>query len=719
MFLQAEVVICFFARAGRGQAVAEFLPRKGKRLPFFAHFGKSEVFLTKIGGEIPFRDGGLCVRANEELIFHFSRERETHFCGRCISPVEAYILPKADLEGFVADLQKEYNVFGPVAKGKDFVFDAVSAASELRLDYDTTILPPKKYFHRPVETLFGFEGPVDISGEGEKLERKQLLFGVHPCDLNALLSLDKVFLETYPDPYYKSHRENTLIIALNCTTPCKNGFCATFNTGPVADTGFDLALTDLGEKFLVEVGSDAGKKLAAGLQAASAEDIIACNRVLRASQQKITRRIDAENLAELLYQNVEHPKWNELKEECLACGSCTVVCPTCFCFGVKDYVDLSLKSGQRVRTWDSCMFYEFSRVALDHVFRPDRAARIKQRLYHKLVYFNQQFASPGCVGCGRCVTTCVKSIDPVEIVASIQANPNPEKEVRLFTPVLKKVAPEKSPWEPQKAVIKAIKQQTRDTATYTFAFVDPKVQEAYTYDPGVFNMISIFGIGEAPISISSSPDVKDSFDHTIRAVGNVTKALAKLQVGDIVGIRGPFGVGWPVEEMKGKDVLLVAGGIGLAPLRPVIKYIEARRDQYGYFEILYGARTPNDMLFTDEFEEWRKIPNSRLHLTVDFVPEGVEWGHNIGVVTTLFEKMASKPENTIVVTCGPEIMMKFVVRGLLARGFSPEQIYVSLERRMSCGIKKCGNCQIGPVFVCQDGPVFKYADIQGLPEEIF
>ncbi|MDN5292727.1 MAG: hypothetical protein PWQ31_32 [Eubacteriales bacterium] len=632
--------------------------------------------------------------------------------------VEAFVLSKNELGGFLEKLKEDYEVLGPVAKDTEFVFAQVGSVEELRLDYDTTILPPKKYFHRPVETLFKFSGPTEITESGEPV-RKQVIFGIHPCDLNALLSLDQVFLGTYPDPYYKARRENSVIIGLNCTKPCEKGFCSSFNTGPAMDTGFDLALTDLGDKFLVEVGTLKGKELATGLAAASTEDVVTKNRLLRASQEKMKRRLETEGLAELLYQNTEHPVWEKLKEECLACGTCTTVCPTCFCFGVKDYVDLTLKNGERPRTWDSCMFYEFSRVALDHIFRPDRAARVKQRIYHKLVYFNQQFGTTGCVGCGRCVSTCIKSIDPVEIVAAIRENPSPPKEVKLFTPVIKKVTPEKSPWEPQKAVIKAIKPQTKDTTTYTFSFVDPKVQEAYTFEPGVFNMISIFGIGEAPISISSSPDVKDSFDHTIRAVGNVTNALAKLKVGDIVGIRGPFGTGWPVEEMKGKNVLLVAGGIGLAPLRPVIKWIQARRDQYGFFEILYGARTPNDMLFTDEFEEWRKIPNTRLLLTVDMVPPGVEWSHNIGVVTTLFDKMHSRPENTIMITCGPEIMMKFVVRDLLARGFAPEQIFVSLERRMSCGIKKCGNCQIGPVFVCQDGPVFRYADLMNLPEEIF
>ncbi len=632
--------------------------------------------------------------------------------------MEAFVLPKAELGNFVAELKKDNEVLGPVAKGEEYIFAPIDDVNKLRLDYDTTILPPaKKFIHMPGEVLFEFEGVVE--GKAPEKVEKRVLFGVHACDVNGLLSLDKVFLETYPDSDYKARRENTAIVALNCVSPCAYGYCASFNTGPSADIGFDLCLTDLGDKYFVEVGSDKGREMVKGLNAATNEDYIARNRSIRAAQQQITRRIDADNLGVLLHQNYDHPVWQEVTDECLACGSCTSVCPTCYCFGVKDYVDLTLQKGERQRFWDSCMFYEFSRVAMDHIFMPDREARVKQRMYHKLTYYQQQFEAPGCVGCGRCVYTCIKHIDPVDIVARIQADPNPEKEVKLYTPPEKKVKPELDPWEPQKAVIKSIKQQTPDVRTYTFAFVDPKVQEAYTYDPGVFNMISVFGIGESAISISSCADLKGVFQHTIRAVGNVTNALAELKEGDIVGIRGPFGFGWPVEEMKGKDVLLVAGGIGLAPLRPVIKYIQARRDQYGKFEILYGARTPDGMLFTDEYDEWRKIPDTRLHLTVDMVPPGIEWGHNIGVVTTLFNKISVDKANTIVVTCGPDIMMKFVVLDLLKRGWSPEQIYVSLERRMSCGIKKCGNCQMGPVFVCQDGPVFRYADIMDLPGGVF
>jgi len=270
----------------------------------------------------------------------------------------------------------------------------------------------------------------------------------------------------------------------------------------------------------------------------------------------------------------------------------------------------------------------------------------------------------------------------------------------------------KSTLKPEPAVITAIKEQTGDTATYTIAFKDPKVQANYRFQPGQFNMLSLLGIGEAPISISSSPGRGDTFDHTVRVVGDLTRALAALKEGDLIGVRGPYGAGWPMEEAKGKDVLIVAGGIGLAPLRPAITHIFENRKDYGRLEILYGARTPGDMLFTDEFDDWCQNPDTHLLLTADTVPERKLWPHNVGVVTTLFEKVQTKPNGSIVLMCGPEIMMKFSVFSALGAGFAPEQSYVSLERRMKCGVCVCGHCQLGAKFVCQDGPVFPYNEVK-------
>lgn len=267
---------------------------------------------------------------------------------------------------------------------------------------------------------------------------------------------------------------------------------------------------------------------------------------------------------------------------------------------------------------------------------------------------------------------------------------------------------------PVKAKIEKVKDQTKDCKTYTIRMSDGK----FKFEPGQFNMVSIIGYGEAPISISSSPHVTDSFDHTIRAVGSITKYMEGFQAGEIIGIRGPYGNPWPMEEAKGKNVLLVTGGIGLAPLRPMIMSLFHNRKDYGKITILYGARTPGDMLFTDEFDEWRKQPNTELFLSADAVPEGVAWKHNVGVVTTLFEPAKISPKDTIAVTCGPEIMMRFVGRGLLKSGFFAPQIYLSMERRMKCGVGKCGHCQLGPKFVCKHGPVFRYDEALKLRDTI-
>ncbi len=273
-------------------------------------------------------------------------------------------------------------------------------------------------------------------------------------------------------------------------------------------------------------------------------------------------------------------------------------------------------------------------------------------------------------------------------------------------------------YRPSLAVIEKINQETRDTRTFTLRFLDDDIREKYKFSPGQFNMVSIFGVGEAPFSITSDPEAEGIFEHTIRMVGSVTNAIFKLREGDIVGVRGPFGKGWPLDEAKGKDLLIVAGGIGIAPLRPVIYYTIKHRDEFNKVEVLYGARTPGDLLYVDEYDRWTQAKNFRLLLTVDAVPKGVKWDHRVGVVTKLFEDMETKPDNSIVFICGPEIMMKFAVKGLLERGFNKRQIYLSMERRMKCGVGKCGHCQIGSKYVCKDGPVFSYDEVEPLPDKI-
>jgi sulfhydrogenase subunit gamma (sulfur reductase) len=235
--------------------------------------------------------------------------------------------------------------------------------------------------------------------------------------------------------------------------------------------------------------------------------------------------------------------------------------------------------------------------------------------------------------------------------------------------------------------------------------------------PGQFVEVSIPGIGEAPISISSSPTRKGHFEMVIRKVGNVSNALHELVAGDKIFVRGPFGTSFPVDDvMKGKDVIFICGGIGLVPVRSAIQYVLDNRDDYGRVIILFGAKTPRDRLFVNEIDEWRHDKNVTLLQTVDRRDEN--WYGAEGVITTLMPLVKIDKDNTVAVICGPPIMYKFVIIMLLEAGLKEDQIYLSLERRMKCGVGKCGHCQINNIYVCQDGPVFKFSDITDIEEAL-
>ena len=235
--------------------------------------------------------------------------------------------------------------------------------------------------------------------------------------------------------------------------------------------------------------------------------------------------------------------------------------------------------------------------------------------------------------------------------------------------------------------------------------------------PGQFVEVSIPGIGEAPISISSSPTQKGSFQMVVRKVGNVSGAMHALSAGRQVGIRGPFGTHFPVDgEMKGKDILFICGGIGLVPVRSAINYVLDHRDDYGHVTILFGTKTPADRLFTDEMQRWASAKDVTFMETVDRGDDA--WKGNVGVITTLIPKVRLDPARTVAVVCGPPIMYKFVILELDKVGLKADRMYVSLERHMKCGVGKCGHCQVNGLYACQDGAVFKYSDIAKVREAI-
>lgn len=255
---------------------------------------------------------------------------------------------------------------------------------------------------------------------------------------------------------------------------------------------------------------------------------------------------------------------------------------------------------------------------------------------------------------------------------------------------------------PALAEVVATRREAYGVTSLTLRLVDGR---PFPFRPGQFNMLSLPGVGEAAISFSSDPAAPETFTHTVRAVGSVTRRLVALRPGDRIGVRGPFGTPWPVDDFRGWDLLIVAGGIGLAPLRPVLYHLLRHRADYGEVILLYGARTPGDLLYRDEYAAWEDA-GIRVLVTVDRA-EG-EWQGPVGVVPLLFYQVRVDPRRCVVFTCGPEIMMRFVVYESMARRIPPEHLYLSLERNMKCGQGLCGHCQWGPFFVCRDGPVFRF-----------
>jgi len=263
---------------------------------------------------------------------------------------------------------------------------------------------------------------------------------------------------------------------------------------------------------------------------------------------------------------------------------------------------------------------------------------------------------------------------------------------------------------PQPWVVRGTSKETPDTFTLELEPANGGVPSGPSgFEPGQFSMLWVFGVGELPISISGDPGDQRSLTYTVRSVGPATHALVSREAGQTLGVRGPFGTGWPVEAAKGRDIVLIAGGIGLAPLRPVIYQVLRDRAQFGRLVVLYGARSPRDLLYRKELVSWARNKDTQVLSTVDY--GGVGWHGRVGVVTTLFRYLRLQPARTTAMLCGPEIMMRLVARELAARGLAPEDIYLSMERNMKCAVGFCGHCQWGPYFICKDGPVFSYAHI--------
>ncbi|MBN1311829.1 MAG: 4Fe-4S dicluster domain-containing protein [Anaerolineae bacterium] len=328
------------------------------------------------------------------------------------------IMQKAAFPGWVNRLCASCRVVGPKPLHGQYVFDDIGAAEELAIDYSTSVLPPKKYILPQREELLYFKGD-QIEAVIEEASQPTVIMGVHTCDMHAIHFLDRVYEQGYTDQHYLARRENTILVSIECLRPCtESSFCKDMGTLSITE-GFDLHLTDLGDEYAVDIGSEKGEALLDNLEEVSdptSEDYQRVNRVIAEKWPRFHYKLDFDvtELPSLLTASANSDYWGELGDRCLACAMCTNVCPTCYCFNIVDEVDFSLNAGQRTRQWDSCQLDEFATVAGGHNFRETRAARQRHRFFRKGKYQWEAHGLIGCVGCGRCAEACLVHITPVD-----------------------------------------------------------------------------------------------------------------------------------------------------------------------------------------------------------------------------------------------------------------------------------------------------------------
>jgi len=273
-----------------------------------------------------------------------------------------------------------------------------------------------------------------------------------------------------------------------------------------------------------------------------------------------------------------------------------------------------------------------------------------------------------------------------------------------------------NPYLPELATVVKIIEETPNIKSFQVVLNDPEKMQRFSFQPGQVGQLSVFGVGESTFVINSPPTRKEYLQFSVMRAGEVTSALHELTEGDPIGVRAPLGNWFPYEQMKGKNILFIGGGIGLAPLRTLILFMLDHRDDYGDITIIYGARTPNDLCYKYDLKDWEERSDVNLILTVDAEFPG--WDKRVGLVPNVLKEVAPSPENTVAITCGPPIMIKFTLQALSALKFNDEQIITTLEKRMKCGIGICGRCNIGTMYVCKDGPVFSLSQLKSLPPEL-
>ena len=537
-----------------------------------------------------------------------------------------WFLARANL-GILIDLLREDDrtVIGPTVQDGAIVYDEITSVDQLPAGIGDEQSPgPLRARRSPRPARVRLHGRTDqpqaldvsatvplnvgrrdgqaVSFEPAELDPPRLAFlGVRACELAALGIQDRVFLGgPYTDEDYRARRRNALVVAVNCTTASSTCFCTSMGTGPEVRGGYDLALTELDEGFVLRAGTPEGVDLVARLpvRGADAGQMFRAAEAVGKTAATIGDPVPTAGLHDRLLAQFDSPEWANIAERCLSCANCTMVCPTCFCSSVVQRSDLDGDVSTSDRVWDFCFTAGFAKVAGGN-FRSRPRDRYRQWLTHKFATWVDQFGTFGCVGCGRCIAWCPVGIDIraelLTIAPPLAARPEPARPQPVAA----------TPGYYATARIVAVRPETADVTTLTIGDVDPAFLAG---EFGQFAMVAVPAFPPLPISISRFG--RDTIDLTIRAAGPATAAIIGLGPRDEIGLRGPLGTSWPIERAMGHDVVIVTGGIGLAPLRPLIDGLLAQRDQFDDIRIYYGARTPVDQLYREELP---RLGRSRRH----------------------------------------------------------------------------------------------------------
>lgn len=619
-------------------------------------------------------------------------------------------------------------------------------------EYTNLIVAPKGFVFGEREELFRWEGnektctAISAPSSSSLQEEDKILFGLRPCDTYGLAYMDRFFLGEHHDINYHLRRQHVFIVAVNCLEAGPECYCASMGTGPFAEItahteygmqagkGYDLLLTPdygpdhkKGEKgendwYWVEAGSDRGKALLSHVAPLLYRDLEFTGRRRKKALQEdalktFRRTLDTSTVRQVLAAHFKDEEWDAIASSCIACTGCTRVCPTCTCFTTEEEQDTP-HSGTRVRVWDSCQSVSFTRNAEFHNPRSKTSA-VRYRIYDKLQYIEERFGMKGCTGCGRCAVVCPASIDMVDIMARMKertphevleapapaVNVHYEREERLFDP---------QPYTPLVAEIIDIFEEAKGIKRFTVRYRD-RPNQGRPALRGQFFMLTVFGAGEIAISVPFSDRVKDAFTFYVKKVGKVTTAMHNLKVGDMMGLRGPFGVPLPYETLKGRDLLVVGSGVGHAPVRATLVRAIENKPDFGRIAIMASASTYDGLLLKDDLREWAKVPGVEVHYSLSKPTDQVD--AHIGYINDLLPGLGLDWRNTSAIICASARRIKAVARDLMQLGMKPSDIYTALETNMHCGIGKCGHCKVGSHYMCVDGPVFTYEEMLQLPPE--